>query len=33
MEVEGAEPETYDVIAFGSNGEFKFARFRGSEAL
>jgi hypothetical protein len=33
MEVEGAEPETYDVIAFGSKGEFKFARFRGSEAL
>jgi hypothetical protein len=31
MEVEGAEPETYDVIVFGSNGQSRYARFKGAE--
>jgi hypothetical protein len=33
MEVEGAEPETYDVIAFGPSGQSRFARYKGSEPL
>jgi hypothetical protein len=33
MEVQGAEPETYDVLAFGPGGSSRFARFRGSEEL
>ena len=33
MEVEGAEPETYDVIAFGPDAQSRFARYRGSEPL
>ena len=33
MEVAGAEPESYDVIAFGPNGQTRFARFRGLEPL
>ena len=33
MEVPGAEPETYDVIAFGPAGERRFARYRGGEPL
>jgi hypothetical protein len=33
MEVAGAEPETYDVIAFGPAGERRFARYRGGEPL
>jgi hypothetical protein len=33
MEVEGAQPETYDVIAFGPGGQSPYARFRGSEPL
>src|SRR3954470_7905025 len=28
MEAEGAEPETYDVVAFGPDGQFRFARYR-----
>jgi hypothetical protein len=33
MEVEGTQPETYDVIAFGPGGQSPYARFRGSEPL
>jgi len=33
MEVEGAEPETYDVIAFDPAGQRLFARYRGAVAL
>ena len=33
MEVAGAEPETYDVIAFGPDGESRFERYRGAEPL
>ena len=33
MEVPGAEPETYDVIAFGPTGERTFARYRGGKPL
>ncbi|MCC2653941.1 MAG: metal-binding protein [Microvirga sp.] len=33
MEVAGAEPETYDVIAFGPEGESRFARYRGAEPM
>jgi hypothetical protein len=33
MEVEGAEPETYDVIAFGPGGQSRFGRYRGSEPV
>lgn len=33
MEVEGAEPETYDVVAFRSEGQSPFARFKGSEPI
>ncbi len=33
MEVEGAEPATYDVILFGPGGRSTFARFRGAEAV
>jgi hypothetical protein len=29
MEVEGAAPETYDVILFGPGGQRPFARYRG----
>ena len=31
MEVEGAEPEIYEVIAFGAAGQSPYARFRGSK--
>jgi hypothetical protein len=31
MEVEGAEPETYDVIAFGPDGQSRYARSKGAE--
>ena len=31
MEVEGAEPETYDVIAFGLGGQHRFGRYKGAE--
>jgi hypothetical protein len=33
MEVEGAEPETYDVIAFGPSGETRYARYKGAEPV
>lgn len=33
MEVEGIEPDTYDVIIFGAFGTRAFARFRGSREL
>jgi hypothetical protein len=33
MEVEGAEPDTYDVIAFGPSGQSRFARYRGAKVL
>ncbi len=31
--MEGGEPETYDVVMFGKDGEKTFARFRGGEPL
>ena len=31
MEVEGAQPETYDVIAFGPAGETRYARYKGAD--
>jgi len=33
MVVQGADPETYDVIAFGPAGQSVYARFRGAEPL
>jgi hypothetical protein len=33
MEIAGAEPETYDVIAFEPDGQSRFARYRGSEPV
>ena len=33
MEVEGAEPETYEVILFGPAGQRAFARYRGVAAV
>ncbi|NNM73939.1 DUF411 domain-containing protein [Enterovirga aerilata] len=33
MEVEGMEPETYDVTLFGPTGQRTFARYRGGQAL
>jgi hypothetical protein len=33
MEVEGAPPDTYDVIAFGPAGETRFARFKGADPV
>ena len=30
MEVEGSEPDTYDVVLFGPGGHKAFARFRGA---
>jgi len=33
MEVDGAEPETYEVILFGSGGQRIFARYRGVQAV
>jgi hypothetical protein len=33
MEVEGAAPETYDVVLFGPAGRSTFARYRGPEAV
>jgi hypothetical protein len=29
MEVEGTEPDTYEVVLFGANGQRTFARYRG----
>jgi hypothetical protein len=31
MEVEGMEPDTYDVILFGPSGQRTFARYRGAQ--
>ena len=31
MEVEGMEPDTYDVVLFGKDGRTTFARYRGEE--
>lgn len=33
MEVEGAEPETYEVILFGPGQQRSFARFRGAQVI
>lgn len=33
MEVEGSEPETYEVVLFGSFGQRMFARFQGAREL
>lgn len=33
MEVEGMEPETYEVLLFGPEGRRTFARYRGGEAI
>lgn len=33
MEVEGMEPDTYDVILFGPGQQRSFARFRGAQEL
>lgn len=33
MEVEGMEPDTYDVILFGPDGRSTFATYRGGIAL
>jgi hypothetical protein len=33
MEVEGREPDTYDVIAFGASGNIIFARYQGATEL
>jgi hypothetical protein len=30
MEMEGMQPETYDVVLFGPSGQRTFARFRGA---
>ncbi len=33
MEVEGTEPDTYEVVQFGPKGRSTFARFRGASEL
>ena len=33
MEVEGEEPDTYDVVLFGSFGQRPYARFRGAQEI
>ena len=33
MEVEGMEPDTYEVVLFGPEGRSSFARYRGSSAV
>jgi hypothetical protein len=33
MEVEGAEPETFEVIAFGPSGQSLYARFKGRDPV
>ncbi|MGF1620637.1 MAG: DUF411 domain-containing protein [Rhodomicrobiaceae bacterium] len=33
MEVEGADPEAYDVVLFGAQAESVFARFRGTTRI
>jgi hypothetical protein len=32
MEVEGVEPDTYEVVLFGPSGQTTFARYRGASA-
>ncbi|MBA1158905.1 DUF411 domain-containing protein [Microvirga mediterraneensis] len=32
MEVEGMEPDTYEVVLFGPSGQRTFARYRGAQA-
>ena len=31
MEVEGMEPDTYEVVLFGPSGQRTFARYRGAQ--
>jgi len=33
MEVEGMEPDTYEVVLFGPDGRTTFARYRGGQAI
>jgi hypothetical protein len=33
MEVEGADPDTYEVVLFGPAGRSTFARYRGPRVL
>ena len=33
MEVDGMEPETYEVVLFGSDGRSTFVRYRGGQAV
>jgi hypothetical protein len=33
MEVEGAPPDTYEVVLFGPGGRRAFARYRGAQAI
>ena len=33
MEVEGADPDTYDVVLFGASGRTAFARYEGARLL
>lgn len=33
MEVDGVDPETYDVVLFGSGEQRRFARFRGAQEV
>jgi hypothetical protein len=33
MEVEGADPDLYEVVLFGPRGRTTFARYRGARAL
>ncbi len=33
MEVDGMEPETYEVVLFGSDGRSTFVRYRGGQAI
>ncbi|HEX2555887.1 MAG TPA: DUF411 domain-containing protein [Microvirga sp.] len=33
MEMEGMEPDTYEVVLFGPSGQRRFARYRGTERV
>ena len=33
MEVQGASPDTYDVVLFGPSGQQTFARYRGKQVV
>jgi hypothetical protein len=33
MEVDGVDPDEYDVVLFGQGGQRRFARFKGSREL